>query len=53
MIYWIENAKDGSFVASAGTYEKALIIQDKKWRERRDAWYFTRHFNKRRGTGHY
>lgn len=33
MIYWIENAKDGSFVASAGTYEKALIIQDKKWRE--------------------
>ena len=33
MIYWIENAKDGSFVARAGTYEKALIIQDKKWRE--------------------
>lgn len=33
MIYWIENAKDGSFVTSAGTYEKALIIQDKKWRE--------------------
>lgn len=33
MIYWIENAKDGFFVASAGTYEKALIIQDKKWRE--------------------
>lgn len=24
MIYWIENAKDGSFVASAGTYERAL-----------------------------
>lgn len=33
MIYWIENVKDGSFVASAGTYERALIIQDKKLKE--------------------
>lgn len=33
MIYWIENAKDGSFIASAPTYEKALTIQDKKWKE--------------------
>ena len=33
MIYWVENIKDGSFVAGAKTYEKALIIQDKKWKE--------------------
>ena len=33
MVYWIENIKDGSFVAGASTYEQALIIQDKKWKE--------------------
>lgn len=33
MIYWIENIKDGSFVAGASSYEEALIIQDKKWKE--------------------
>lgn len=33
MIYWIENIKDGSFVAGAETYEEALAIQDKKWKE--------------------
>ena len=33
MIYWIENIKDGSFVACAETYEEALAIQDKKWKE--------------------
>lgn len=33
MIYWIENIEDGSFVAAAETYEKALTIQDKKWKE--------------------
>lgn len=27
MVYWIENIKDGSFVAGAQTYEQALIIQ--------------------------
>lgn len=33
MIYWIENIKDGSFVAGANSYEKALIIQNDKWKE--------------------
>ena len=33
MIYWIENIKDGSFVAGAESYEKALIIQDREWKE--------------------
>lgn len=33
MIYWIENIKDGSFVACTKTYKEALIIQDKKWKE--------------------
>ena len=33
MIYWIESMKDGSFVAGASTYERALIIQDKKLKE--------------------
>ena len=33
MIYLIEKIKQGSFVAGAETYEKALIIQDKKWKE--------------------
>lgn len=33
MIYWIENAKDGSFVAGTQTYERALLIQERKWRE--------------------
>lgn len=33
MIYWIENAKDGSFVAGAKSYEEALVIQDKKLKE--------------------
>lgn len=33
MVYWIENIKDGSFVAGAHTYEQALIIQNKKWKE--------------------
>lgn len=33
MVYWIENIKDGSFVTGVKTYEQALIIQDKKWKE--------------------
>lgn len=33
MIYWIENIKDGSYVAGAGSYEEALAIQDQKWKE--------------------
>lgn len=33
MIYWIENIKDGSFVAGTQTYERALLIQDRKWKE--------------------
>lgn len=33
MIYWIENIKDGSFVAGSKSYEEALTIQDKKWKE--------------------
>ena len=33
MIYWIENVKDGSFIAGADSYEQALIIQDKKLKE--------------------
>ena len=33
MIYWIENIKDGSFVAGTQTYERALLIQERKWRE--------------------
>lgn len=33
MIYWIENVKDGSFVAGAQTYEQAIIIQNKVWEE--------------------
>lgn len=32
-MYWIENAKDGSFIARTQTYEQALIIQNKKWEE--------------------
>lgn len=33
MIYWIENIKDGSFIAGAKTYEEALRIQDQKFKE--------------------
>ena len=33
MIYWIENIKDGSFVAGANSYEQALTIQDRKLKE--------------------
>lgn len=33
MIYWIENTKDGAFVAGAETYEEALAIQDQKLKE--------------------
>lgn len=33
MIYWIENIKDGSFVDSTESYEKALTIQDEKLKE--------------------
>lgn len=32
-MYWIERIEDGSFIAGAETYEEALIIQDKKWKE--------------------
>lgn len=34
MIYWIENFKDGSLIASAKSYEEALSIQDREWKER-------------------
>ena len=33
MVYWIENIKDGSFVADASSYEQALTIQNKKLKE--------------------
>lgn len=32
-MYWIESVKDGSFVAGVKTYEQALLIQEKKWKE--------------------
>lgn len=32
-MYWIENSKDGSFVAGAKTYKEALAIQNKKLKE--------------------
>ena len=32
-MYWIERMKDGSFVEGAKTYEQALLIQEKKWKE--------------------
>lgn len=38
MIYWIENIKDGSFVAGAQTYEQALIIQERKFKESIDTY---------------
>lgn len=27
MVYWIENIKDGSFIAGTSSYEQALTIQ--------------------------
>lgn len=33
MVYWIEDIRDGSFVAGAKSYEEALVIQDKKFKE--------------------
>lgn len=33
MIYWIENAQTGSFIESAKSYEQALKIQNRKWKE--------------------
>lgn len=32
-LYFIEDARDGSFIASAESYEEALIIQDNKFKE--------------------
>lgn len=34
MIYWIENIKDGSFVAGAKSYEEALTKQHKLFTEK-------------------
>ena len=33
MVYWIENIRDGSFVAGAKSHEEALRIQNRKWNE--------------------
>lgn len=32
-LYFVEDAKDGSFIASAESYEEAQRIQDEKWEE--------------------
>lgn len=33
MIYWVENAVDGSFVSGASTYEQALKIQHDRYKK--------------------
>lgn len=33
MVYWIENIKSGSCIIGTNSYEEALTIQDKKYKE--------------------
>ena len=42
VIYCVDNAKDGSTIAMTQSYERALALQDKLWKEQNIDTYITK-----------